>query len=110
MGLGMPFLDIDTCVEGRGGAVIFFYQGFFFMYDAIHGWMTRQMDGWMDFRSCEKASQKTTTTSFTLLYLLSSEHLHGIENQCYDSIAKENKSWISCFDVMYHPLNNLQYN
>jgi hypothetical protein len=57
--LGMPFLDSDTCAEG-GGANLFLL-GFSSLYDAIHGWMMRRMDGWM-----EKASWKTTTTSFTI--------------------------------------------
>jgi hypothetical protein len=47
LGLGMPFLDNDTCVKG---GVIYFCQGFFSLYDAIHGWMMgrmmEQMDGW----------------------------------------------------------------
>jgi hypothetical protein len=59
-GLGMHFLDSDTCAEGGG---YLFLPGFFSLYDAIHGWMTRQMDGWMD-GSREKASRKMTTTSF----------------------------------------------
>jgi hypothetical protein len=31
----------------RRGRVIYFCQGFFLMYDAIHGWMMGQMDGWV---------------------------------------------------------------
>jgi hypothetical protein len=54
----MPFLDSDTYAKE---GVIYFYQGFFPLYDAIHEWMTGRMNGWM-----EKASRKTTTTSFTI--------------------------------------------
>ncbi len=52
-GPGMPFLDSDTCAEGEGGGGYLFLSGFSSLYDAIHGWM-------------EKASRKTTTTSFTI--------------------------------------------
>jgi hypothetical protein len=45
LGLGMPFLDSNTCTKG-GGGFIYFCQGFFSLYDGIHGWMTGQMDGW----------------------------------------------------------------
>jgi hypothetical protein len=41
----MPFLDNDTCAE-RGGYL--FLPGFFFLYDAIHGWMMGRMDGWTE--------------------------------------------------------------
>jgi hypothetical protein len=41
-GLGMPFVDNDTSVEGG----LFISARVFFLYDAIHGWMTGQMDGW----------------------------------------------------------------
>jgi hypothetical protein len=40
LGPGMPFLDNDTC----GERVIL--SGFFSLYDAIHVWMTRWMNGW----------------------------------------------------------------
>ncbi len=52
-GLGMPFLDHHTCAEG----------GLFISarVDVIHGWMTRRMDG-----RDEKASRRTTTTSFNI--------------------------------------------
>jgi hypothetical protein len=40
-GPGMPFLDSDTCAEGG-----LFISVFSSLYDAIHGWMTGQMDGW----------------------------------------------------------------
>jgi hypothetical protein len=43
LGAGMPFLDNDTCAEGGGGYL--FMWGFSSLYDAIHGWMTRWMDG-----------------------------------------------------------------
>jgi hypothetical protein len=43
LGPGMPFLDSDTCTEGGG---YLFLPGFSSLYDAIHGWMTGQMDGW----------------------------------------------------------------
>jgi len=39
----MPFLDRDTCVEGGG---LFISARVSSLYDAIHGWMMRQMDGW----------------------------------------------------------------
>jgi hypothetical protein len=38
----MPFLDNDTCAEGG----YLFLPRFFSLYDAIHGWMMGQMDGW----------------------------------------------------------------
>ncbi len=51
-GLGMPFLDSNTCARGGG---YLFLPGFSSLYDAIHGWMTGRMDGrvtwchpWMD--------------------------------------------------------------
>jgi len=34
-GLGMPFVDRDTCAEGGD---YLFLPGFFSLYDAIHGW------------------------------------------------------------------------
>jgi hypothetical protein len=42
----MPLLNNDICVEGAGGYL--FLLGFSSLYDAIHGWMTGRMDGWMD--------------------------------------------------------------
>ncbi len=45
------------CREGVRGYL--FLPGFSSLYDAIHGWMTGEMDGW-------KASRKMTTTSFTI--------------------------------------------
>jgi len=60
----MPFLDSDTCAEGRGGGYLFL-PGFSSLYDAIHGWMMGQTDGWTS-HVMKKASQKTTTTSFTI--------------------------------------------
>ncbi len=45
----------------RRGRDNLFLSGFFSLYDAIHGWMTERMNGWI-----EKASRKTTTTSFTI--------------------------------------------
>ncbi len=41
-GPGMPFLDI--CAEG---GLFISARVFFLMYDAIHGWMMGQMDGWV---------------------------------------------------------------
>jgi hypothetical protein len=43
-GLGMPFVEGDTCAGGRGGYL--FLPGFSSLYDAIHGWMTGRMNGW----------------------------------------------------------------
>jgi hypothetical protein len=43
LGPGTPFLDNDTCTKGGG---YLFLSGFSSLYDAIHVWMTRQMDGW----------------------------------------------------------------
>jgi len=43
LGLGMPFLDRNTCIEGEG---YLFLPGFSSLYDAIYGWMTGWMDGW----------------------------------------------------------------
>jgi hypothetical protein len=57
-GLGMPFLDSDTCAEGG----YLFLPGFF---PCMMSSMTGRMDGWMN-GSREKASLKTTTTSFTI--------------------------------------------
>jgi hypothetical protein len=54
LGLGMPFLDSDTCAEGA----YLFLPGFSSLYDAIHA-MIEWIDGW-------KASRKTTMTSFTI--------------------------------------------
>jgi hypothetical protein len=42
----MPFLDSDTCAEGWGGGYLFL-PGFSSMNDAIHGWMTGRIDGWV---------------------------------------------------------------
>jgi hypothetical protein len=50
---GMPCLETDTCIEG---GVYLFLPGFSFLYDAIHGWMTRRMDG----------KSFMTMTSFTI--------------------------------------------
>jgi hypothetical protein len=61
LGPSMPFLDIYTCVEGG----YLFLPGFFSLYDAIHGWMTRRMNGWTG-HVMKKTSRKTTTTSFTI--------------------------------------------
>jgi hypothetical protein len=44
---------------GGGGGGLFIFARFSSLYDAIHGWMMRQMDEWM-----EKASRKMTTASF----------------------------------------------
>jgi hypothetical protein len=41
-GLGMLFLDSNTCAEHRG---YLFLPGFSSLYDAIHGWMTGRTDG-----------------------------------------------------------------
>jgi hypothetical protein len=57
LGSGMPFLDNDTCVKG----VIYFCRDFLLC-------MMSSMDGWTD-GSHEKASQKTITTSFTIIKL-----------------------------------------
>ncbi len=54
-GLGMPFLDRNTCAEGgAGGGGIFISPKVFFLV-----WCHPWMDGW-------KASRKTTTTSLTI--------------------------------------------
>jgi hypothetical protein len=54
LGLGMPFLDNDTCAKGGG---YLFLLGFSSLYAAIHGWMMGWMDGWMD-GWMEKSSRK----------------------------------------------------
>jgi hypothetical protein len=60
---GHAFPRQDTCAEG---GVIFVYQGFLpCMMPSCHLWMDDKTDRWM-----EKASQKTTTTSFTICYRL----------------------------------------
>jgi hypothetical protein len=41
----MLLLDSETCTEGGG---VFIYARVLSLYDAIHGWMTRQMDEWME--------------------------------------------------------------
>ncbi len=61
LGPGMPFLDRDTCAGGGGGCYLFLPR-FSSLYDAIHGWMTGQTDGWMD----ESPDEKSFTTSFTI--------------------------------------------
>jgi hypothetical protein len=67
MGPNMPFLDSDTCAEGGGGGARakLFMPRFFSMYDAIHGWMTGRMDGWME-------SFISSTTSFTICNVVGS--------------------------------------
>ncbi len=57
----MPFLDSDTCARRE----LFISVRIFFLYDAIHGWMMRRMDGWTS-HMMKKASRKTTTTSFNI--------------------------------------------
>jgi hypothetical protein len=49
----------------RGGGNLFLPR-YSSLYDAIHGWMTRRTNGWMDESRDEKASRKTTTMSFTI--------------------------------------------
>ncbi len=51
-------IDVLFVCLRRGGCYLFL-PGFSFLYDAIHGWMTGQMDGWKD-------SRKMTMTSFTI--------------------------------------------
>jgi hypothetical protein len=41
--LGMPFVDSNTCAQRERGYL--FLSGFSSLYDAIHGWMMRRMDG-----------------------------------------------------------------
>jgi hypothetical protein len=57
LGLGMPFLDSDTCVEG--GGLFISVRVFFLVW--CHPWMDDKMDGWM-----KKASRETTMMSFTI--------------------------------------------
>jgi hypothetical protein len=46
LGLGMAFLDSNTCAEVGGYLLL---PGFSSLYDAIHGWMMGRMDGWKKF-------------------------------------------------------------
>jgi hypothetical protein len=55
-GAGHAFPRQRHMCRGRGYLLL---PGFTSLYDAIHVWMTRRMDGW-------KASRKTTMTSFTI--------------------------------------------
>jgi hypothetical protein len=69
LGLGMLFLDNDTCT--RGGGYLFMLR-FSSLYDAIHGWMMGRTDGWTDGWTghvMKKVSWKTTTMSFTICNL-----------------------------------------
>jgi hypothetical protein len=64
-GLGMPFLDSNTCAEGWGG-VIYFCQGFLpCMMPSMDGWW----DGWMDGKLHEKWPRRP------LLYVMVLRHL-----------------------------------
>jgi hypothetical protein len=60
-GLGRACLSW-TGTHAGGGGVIYFCQGFLScMMPSMDGWWNRWIDGWM-----EKASRKTTMTSFTI--------------------------------------------
>jgi hypothetical protein len=57
---GMPFLEDNTCAKG---GIIYFCQGFLpCMMTSMDGWI----DGWLDASCDEKASRKTTMTSYTI--------------------------------------------
>jgi hypothetical protein len=43
LGVGMAFLDSN--ISAKGG--LFIFATISSLYDVIHGWMTRQMDGWV---------------------------------------------------------------
>jgi hypothetical protein len=58
LGLGMPFLDSDTCAEGAG--LFIFGKVFFLVW--YHPWMDDETSGWMD----GKKFTKTTMTSFII--------------------------------------------
>jgi hypothetical protein len=54
----LPFLRLFITSrqrQMRGGEGYLFLPGFSFLYDAIHEWMTKQMDEWMD-GSCDEKS------------------------------------------------------
>jgi hypothetical protein len=55
LGPDMPFLDNNICIEGE---LFICARVFFFMYDAIHGWMTGWTDEWMDGSHDEKSFTK----------------------------------------------------
>jgi hypothetical protein len=47
LGAGHAFPRHDTCAKGGGGGGGYlFLSRFSSLYDAIHGWMMGQMDGW----------------------------------------------------------------
>ncbi len=64
-GPGMSFLDSHTCAEG---GIYLFLPRFFSLHDAIHGWMTGRINGWMS-HVMKKASRKRIMTSFTICNL-----------------------------------------
>jgi len=64
-GPGMSILDSHTCAEG---GIYLFLPRFFSLHDAIHGWMTGRMDGWMS-HLMKKALRKRIITSFTICNL-----------------------------------------
>jgi len=55
LGLGMPFLDSNTCAEG--GGVFIFARVFFLVW--CHPWMNDKTDGWMDGRVTWKSFTKS---------------------------------------------------
>jgi hypothetical protein len=65
LGPGMPFIDSDTCARRGGGGVNLFLPGFSSLYDAIHGWMTGRMDGWM-----KKASRPRRPLLYVCTYYI----------------------------------------
>jgi hypothetical protein len=87
-GLGMPFLDSDTCTEGGG---IYFCQNFFSLMDD-------GTDGWM-----EKASRKTTTMSFTICNERKTCPVSGF-------LKKENLNQITaCYSYFINPQRPISF-
>jgi hypothetical protein len=64
----MPFLNNDTCAKGG----YLFLPGFISLYDAIHGWMTGQTDGWIDWRVTWWKKLHEKQPQCLLLYVITS--------------------------------------
>jgi hypothetical protein len=79
-GPSMPFLNSDTCIKGGG---YLFLPRSSSMHDAIHGWMTGRMDGWM-----EKVAQPWCPLLYVILRIkwqlwkLHNEYQMGVNHLC----------------------------
>jgi len=87
-GLGMPFLDINTCTGGQGWGVV--YQGFL---ACMMPWMDDRTNGWTG-HMMKKTSRKTTTTSFTIC-----NYIVSLPKQPHLLIVDENDSSTIGMDV-----------